>query len=63
MPFQAAFFAVTAVPDCDQSALQPWVTFWPLANENPRVQPFSADVPVLVTLTEAVKPVFQLLAL
>ena len=62
MPFHAAFFAVTAVPDCDQSALQPCVTFWPLANENPRVQELSADVPVLVTLTEAVKPVFQLLA-
>ena len=54
--------AVTAVPDCDQVALQPWVTLWPLAKEKPRVQPFRAVVPVLVTFTDAVNPVFQLLA-
>ena len=34
--------AVTAAPDCDQSALQPCVTVWPLANEKPRVQPLIA---------------------
>ena len=60
MPFHAAFLAVTAVPDWDQSALQPWVTFWPLAKEKPSDQEDRAVVPVLVTFTEAVNPVFQL---
>ena len=60
MPFQAAFLAVTVVPDWDQSALQPWVTFWPLAKEKPSDQEDRAVVPVLVTFTEAVNPLFQL---
>ncbi len=62
VPFQAAFAAVTAEPDCDQVALHPCVTCWPEGKENVRRQLLRAEPPVLVTRTEPVKPVFQLFA-
>ncbi len=59
-PFQSMLFAVTAAPDCDQVALQPWLTFWSPGKANPSVQPFSAADPLLVIVTCAVKPPCQL---
>lgn len=61
-PFHAALDAVTAEPDCDQVALHPCVTCWPEGNEKARLHALSAELPVLVTRTDPVKPVFQLFA-
>ena len=37
-PFQAAFRAVTAAPDCVTVAPQDWLTTWPLPKLNVAVQ-------------------------
>ncbi len=47
--------AVTAVPDCDHVAFQPWLTFWLPGNANFSVHPDTAS-PTLVILTDPVNP-------
>ncbi|CAM5344840.1 hypothetical protein SVIOM342S_09191 [Streptomyces violaceorubidus] len=54
--FQETFRTVTAVPDWAGSAFHIRVTFWSPGNDQPRDQPFQAEVPVLVTRTSAWKP-------
>ena len=49
-------------PDCAHVALQPCVRVWPAGKSNASVQPLSAVVPVFVTLTAAVNPLDQPLA-
>jgi hypothetical protein len=58
-PFQAAFVAVTCVPDWVAFADQTCVTRWPLANGKTSDQPSMVDGRVLVTVTEAVNPLLQ----
>jgi hypothetical protein len=57
VPFHDRLVAVTAAPFCDQVALHPGVvTRWLDGNENPNVHPLTAEAPVLVIVTPAVKP-------
>jgi hypothetical protein len=58
-PFQAAFFTVTAEPDCVVTELHAWVTVWPDGKLNVSVQPLIAVDDVFFTVTFAVKPVFH----
>jgi len=55
VPLYDRLEAVTAAPDWLMAAFQPCVTFWLPANDQPSFQLVSA-LPVLVTVTEAVKP-------
>lgn len=57
--FHGAFVAVTWLPDWVTVLLHDWVTCWPDGKLQRRVQPASVELPVLVTVTAAVKPVFH----
>jgi hypothetical protein len=54
-PFHAALLAVTVVPDWAQVAFQPWLTVWPFAKVNVKVQLLHGS-PVLVTSSPPWKP-------
>ena len=60
-PFQDVLTAVTVVPDCDQVAFHPWVTFCPAEKSKVRVQRSSA-APLLVIVTLPWKPLSHWLA-
>src|SRR5690349_68171 len=57
----AAFVAVTAPLAGAYVAPQPLVMAWPSGRVRPSFQPSTVVVPVLVIVTEAVRPVFQAL--
>ena len=56
-PLYEALVTVTALPVCVNEPFQSCVIVCPLANENWRLQPFMALVPVLLIVSVAPKPV------
>ena len=59
VPLYDMFRAVTADPLTLTTAFHALVTVCPAGSAYVSVQPFTVDVPVLVTVTSAVKPVFH----
>jgi hypothetical protein len=54
--FEDRFVTVTTLPDCEKFPFQPNVIVCPFANENRRVQPLIATLPVLVIVKIVSKP-------